>query len=88
MKLSVKFDEEADTLTVTDEPDSFITQRYRPGQNLVRSKVTHIIIGLQLTGFIRNWTCGDRVCEVMANYFKVKPAQIHQVLLAFTSDAT
>ena len=87
MKLTATMNPEADTLTIThgEGVEPIITERYLPGQKLVRSKTTHEMIGIQLVGFIRNWTSGDRVCKVLADHFKVKPSEILQLLLTLTT---
>ena len=85
--LTVVMDQETDTLTVTvgkgEQP--IITERYLPGQMLVRNKVTHEVVGIQLIGFLRNWTSGNRVCNVLAEHFGMKPSQILQLLLKMTT---
>ena len=87
MELTVTLNQKADTLTVTQDgsAQSLITSRYRPGQNLVYNQAGGAVVGLQLTGFRRNWTSGSRVCDVLAEHFNAKPAEILRLLLALTT---
>lgn len=87
MTFQVKYDSKADTLTLTrGKVQPYFVKRWYPGQNHVVSKATFRIIGLQLTGFLRNWTDGNRVCQTFADHFAVEPGEIHQVLLSLNTN--
>ena len=82
MDATVVLDQKTDTLTVISGKgeQQFITEKYRPGQLLVRSRGTHEVIGLQLIGFTRNWTSTDRVCDVIAEFFDTEPGDVLKLL--------
>ena len=87
MTFNVAYDKEKDKLVITrGKVSPWFTKQYRPGLNYVVSKNTFKTIGIQFTGFVRNWTNPDRVCADIAHHFGIEPSDAIKLLVGLNTD--